>query len=149
MEQRRLGPKPEGRFVTPRLTSNRNALDTSVGIRKWFSPVVYSLERSLAPVLERYVGGALLDARCSAMPYRKIVGTAVTSYDGLDLAPRADDVRYVCSVTDMTPVQSASYDTVLCSEVLEHVAYPVAAVNECARVLRPGRTLIATVPFLG
>jgi len=131
------------------LTSNRNDLDTSIAVRKWFSPALYSLQRILLPILQRYARGAVLDAGCGAMPYRAEVGSAVTSYDGLDMSPRAEDVRFVCSVADMAPVPSASYDTVLCSEVLEHVSHPIAAVNEFVRVLRPGGTLIVTVPFLG
>jgi len=131
------------------MTTNRDALDTSGLTRKWFSPAVYSLLRTLLPVLRRYAKGDVLDAGCGAMPYRTALGSAVTSYDGLDLSPRAEDVRFVCSVTDMAPVPSGSYDTVLCSEVLEHVAHPIDAVREFARVLRPGGTVIVTVPFLG
>lgn len=42
----------------------------------------------------------------------------------------------------------ASFDAVLCIEVLEHVGDPVAAVREMRRVLRPGGRLFLTVPFL-
>lgn len=135
--------------MSQRMKSNRDDLDTSSAIRKWFSPAIYSMLRVLLPVLRDHAKGAVLDAGCGAMPYRSALGSSVTSYDGLDLAPRTEDVRFVCSVTDMDPVSSDSYDTVLCSEVLEHVSYPAAAVREFARVLRPGGTLIVTVPFLG
>ena len=57
--------------------------------------------------------------------------------------------KAVCSVTDMAPVPGGSYDTVLCSEVLEHVADPAAALAEIRRVLKPGGQLVLTVPFLG
>jgi SAM-dependent methyltransferase len=45
-------------------------------------------------------------------------------------------------------VPSAAYDTVLCSEVLEHVARPDRALREIYRVLRPNGCLILSVPFL-
>jgi SAM-dependent methyltransferase len=42
----------------------------------------------------------------------------------------------------------ASFDCVICLEVLEHVANPFAAANELLRILRPGGALFLTVPFL-
>jgi SAM-dependent methyltransferase len=44
------------------------------------------------------------------------------------------------------PFDKASFDGVVCGEVLEHVADDGAAVAELARVLRPGGVLVATVP---
>lgn len=46
------------------------------------------------------------------------------------------------------PLRCASVDTVICTETLEHVAHPQEMVRECARVLRPGGTLIISVPFM-
>src|SRR5262249_24612505 len=40
--------------------------------------------------------------------------------------------------------EDASYDIVLCSQVLEHVDDPVQAVRELARALRPGGRLLLT-----
>src|SRR5262249_10145044 len=41
----------------------------------------------------------------------------------------------------------ASFDAVLCTEVLEHLPDPVRALEEMARLLRPGGTFIITAPF--
>ena len=46
------------------------------------------------------------------------------------------------------PLADASADTVLLVEVLEHVAQPERALSEALRVLRPGGTLVVSVPFL-
>jgi 2-polyprenyl-3-methyl-5-hydroxy-6-metoxy-1,4-benzoquinol methylase len=83
------------------------------------------------------------------MPYRPTIEQYAKTYDGLDIEPRSSDVRYVCSATDISPVPDAAYDTVLCSEVLEHVADPGAALAEIGRVLKPGGRLVLTTPFLG
>lgn len=46
------------------------------------------------------------------------------------------------------PVPDASFDVVLCTEVLEHVPSPERALAEMARILRPGGELILTAPFV-
>ncbi len=54
--------------------------------------------------------------------------------------------KVVTSVTAMS-FDTASFDCVLCSEVLEHVSDDDRAISELRRVLRPGGVLIATVPY--
>ena len=55
-------------------------------------------------------------------------------------------IDLVCDITSI-PVPDSEYDAILCSEVLEHVPDPVAALNELTRVLKPGGALILTAPF--
>jgi SAM-dependent methyltransferase len=52
-------------------------------------------------------------------------------------------------VSDITsiPAPDASFDAILCSEVLEHVPEPTHALDEFARLLKPGGVLILTAPF--
>jgi SAM-dependent methyltransferase len=45
------------------------------------------------------------------------------------------------------PVPDASFDVVLCTEVLEHVPEPIQAVNEMGRILRPGGRLYVSAPL--
>lgn len=40
-----------------------------------------------------------------------------------------------------------SFDAILCSEVLEHVPEPTHALDEFARLLKPGGVVILTAPF--
>ena len=44
------------------------------------------------------------------------------------------------------PFADGTFATVLCTEVLEHVPDPAAAIREFRRVLRPGGVLIGSVP---
>lgn len=127
---------------------NRRSLDASPRWRRWSSPDLAGLDGTLIRKLRERARGDLLDVGCGSMPYRTLVAGQVGSYDGLDVEARSTDVRYVASATDMAPIAAESYDTVLCSEVLEHVDQPWLAVAEIARVLRPGGTLILSVPFL-
>lgn len=52
-------------------------------------------------------------------------------------------------VSDITkiPVDDASFDVILCTEVFEHIPDPLAAIAEFGRILKPGGTLIVTAPF--
>jgi len=92
------------------------------------------------------VSGVLLDLGAGNQPFKvwysglaeKCVAADVAPAPGLD----------VLSMAAPLPFASASFDTVLCTSVLEHVHDAEAVVSEIARVLRPGGRLIITVPFL-
>jgi ubiquinone/menaquinone biosynthesis C-methylase UbiE len=45
------------------------------------------------------------------------------------------------------PLPSESVDIILCTQVLEHLKYPVKALQEMHRLLKPGGRLCLTVPF--
>jgi len=46
------------------------------------------------------------------------------------------------------PLRADSVDCVKCTELLEHVEYPEKVIGEISRVLRPGGTLILSIPFI-
>ena len=54
--------------------------------------------------------------------------------------------RFVCEATDLSVVAGGSYDFVLASHVLEHIANPLKALREWSRVVRPGGIVLAIVP---
>jgi len=63
-------------------------------------------------------------------------------YVGVDVAesPSADVVGFVESL----PIDDDSFDIVLCTQVLEHVDDPAAAVREMHRVTKPGGRVLAS-----
>jgi SAM-dependent methyltransferase len=75
----------------------------------------------------------------------------VSEYVGLDIdspVARQRGVADVFYAGKVFPFESASFDAVLCNQVLEHVFNPDEFLSEIARVLRPGGTLLLTVPFV-
>jgi ubiquinone/menaquinone biosynthesis C-methylase UbiE len=69
--------------------------------------------------------------------------------DGQALQTGNWDTTRINVVSDITamPLGDAIFDVLLCSEVLEHVPAPLAAMREFARILKRGGTLLLTVPF--
>jgi SAM-dependent methyltransferase len=92
------------------------------------------------------IGARVIDVGAGDAPYRELF--AAQEYLTLDheATPHSGDVDVLGSA-DAMPVADGSFDAVVCTQVLEHVAEPLAALTEFHRVLRPGGRLIATVPF--
>jgi SAM-dependent methyltransferase len=105
---------------------------------------VRSFARGLPP------GSRVLDAGAGAAPYRPLF--AHCDYRTQDWpgsvhpGARAADVVGDLHALD---VPDASFDAILCTEVLEHVAQPERVVAELHRLLADGGALLVTVPFVG
>jgi ubiquinone/menaquinone biosynthesis C-methylase UbiE len=69
--------------------------------------------------------------------------------DGTALQTGNWDTTKIDIVSDITsiPLPDASFDVVLCTEVLEHVPDPVAALKEMCRLVKIDGQIIITVPF--
>ncbi|MHC5012469.1 MAG: class I SAM-dependent methyltransferase [Planctomycetota bacterium] len=114
------------------------------------------LERTLAAIPR---GARLLDAGAGEMQHRPLC--AHLDYVSQDLARyegegdgtgihtgtwEAKDVDIISDITSI-PEPDASFDAVLCTEVLEHLPHPIDALRELSRLLKPGGVLILTAPF--
>jgi SAM-dependent methyltransferase len=83
----------------------------------------------------------VLDVGCGVKPYYPFFADAA-EYVGVDVQenPHADLVGAV----EELPVPDGSYDIVLCTQVLEHVNDPAAAIRELHRVTVPGGRVLAS-----
>lgn len=55
-------------------------------------------------------------------------------------------IDYVCDILNI-PIQDKLVDVVLCTEVIEHVPYPIDVIKEVSRILKPGGKLLITAPL--
>lgn len=97
----------------------------------------------------KYASGILIDIGCGQKPYRPIFDQYVSQHIGVDLS----DCPHGTSKVDIignaydTNLEDEVCDTVLCTEVLEHLEEPQVAIMEMRRILKPGGFVILTVPF--
>jgi SAM-dependent methyltransferase len=109
-----------------------------------------TLTNALATAAPKYVCGRLLDVGCGLKPYAPLLASYVTEHIGVDHpdSPHAATSVDVVASAYSIPLDDASFDTVLLSEVLEHLERPADALSECFRLLRPGGRLLLSAPFV-
>jgi len=111
-----------------------------------------------AKLLELPHDARLLDAGAGEQPYKKYCGHLLYSsqdfgeYVGtgsVGLHMGSWDVSAVQIISDIVdiPAADASFEAILCTEVIEHVPDPQLALAEMHRLLMPGGKLILTAPF--
>ena len=93
-----------------------------------------------------YVKGRLLDVGCGRRPYEKTFFAGATEYIGVDYLSGRSRPDLVCSALGL-PFAAEVFDTVVSTEVLEHVPEPLLALREMRRVLKPAGRLVLSVPM--
>ncbi len=88
--------------------------------------------------------GRVLDLGCGGRPYEECAPAGVRWF-GAD-APGSTSHPDAWSLAHALPFAAGSFSTVLCTQVLEHLADPGAALCEVGRVLEPGGKLILSAP---
>jgi SAM-dependent methyltransferase len=112
----------------------------------------YINESSIRSHLEASVGyakGVFLDVGCGETQYKKLFLDRVDRYIGIDVPSSYYELSNVdvYATGEALPFRSESFDTVMCTQVLEHVKEPSAILGEINRVLKSGGHLILTAPF--
>ncbi len=105
-----------------------------------------ALARFLRGQAEELRGGPpvrVLDVGCGVKPYYPFFADVASEYVGVDVVE--NPMAELLGPVEALPVEDASFDVVLCTQVLEHCDDPGRAVSELRRVTRPdGRVLAST-----
>lgn len=100
--------------------------------------------------LPRFAGGRLGDLGCGHVPlypaYRDRVDT-ITCVDWANTGHRNVHLDLEADLSRPLPLPEASFDTIILSDVLEHIPEPAVLWSELARLLAPGGHLLLNVPF--
>ena len=93
---------------------------------------------------------SLLDLGAGAKPYAALYESRFARCVAVDVPHSPHDVSGVDAFAsaERLPFGDASFDCVLCTEVVEHCSEPEMVFKEINRVLRPGGKALITTPFL-
>jgi SAM-dependent methyltransferase len=100
--------------------------------------------------LRQHARGSLLDLGCGKVPlfatYEPYV-SAITCVDWSNTLHRNEHLDLEHDLNQPLPFEDGVFDTLLLSDVLEHIAEPDFLFREMARVLAPGGKILMNVPF--
>lgn len=112
--------------------------------------LIYSV---VNPIIKRklaeYARGRLVDIGCGEKPYEDLVKPYIDEHVGVDFELGIHDKKAVdlFGTAYSIPVPSESFDTAICTYVLEHLEEPRDALLEAYRVLKRGGYAVYTVPL--
>ena len=115
--------------------------------QQWLAQALTAIPSGLR-ILDAGAGELRNKPLCAHLAY---VSQDVCQYDGSGDAQglqtgtwNTSRIDLVCDIVNI-PEADASFDIVLCSEVFEHLPDALKALDEFARLIKPGGTLILTV----
>ncbi len=100
--------------------------------------------------LKKFSKGRLLDLGCGKAPLYlayKDHATSIICADWPDSPHQNLHLDLNCDLSRDLPFKSAEFDTIILSDVLEHIPTPDNLCNEVGRMLAPGGKLLLNVPF--
>lgn len=107
-------------------------------------PGIHLIERSVA-LLAPHLRGELLDVGCGRQPYLSYFVNA-SRRRACDFDAKRGNVDFACPAHDI-PLPNQELDSIVCTEVLEHVPNPQEVWREFARVLKPGGKVLLAAPM--
>jgi SAM-dependent methyltransferase len=107
-------------------------------------------QKNLLQMAEKYLKGRLIDIGCGSKPYKDLISPYVTEHIGVDQR----NTLHIQSNIDIfssayqIPIEENSFDSAICTAVLEHLEEPEQALRECYRVLKSEGIAIYSIPFI-
>jgi SAM-dependent methyltransferase len=133
-------------YQNGKLIGSRDPNEVAIGDRL-FADLVAGLYETH---LQRYARGRLIDLGCGSVPlyaaYSEYVTEAIC-VDWGNTSHESNHLDYECDLTQKLPFRDCEFDTILLSDVLEHIPEPEGLWQEMSRILSPGGTLLLNVPF--
>jgi SAM-dependent methyltransferase len=102
--------------------------------------------RDVILYLTKYISGNTLDFGAGTAKYRDLIKPLTGTYTTFDMMP-GEHIDVVGDALN-PPFKEAEFDTVISTQVLEHVEKPWIVVKQIGRLLRPEGLCIMTAPFL-
>ena len=104
-----------------------------------------------AEAIRSHARGLLLDVGCGSVPlyqfYRDYISDNIC-IDWVNSSHKTNYLDYEINLNNKIPLESNSFDTILATDVLEHLVNPECFWNEMARLLKEGGKIILAIPFM-
>jgi len=117
---------------------------------KWCWGMKISDQLILESIYEvrKNIRGILLDIGCGKKPYHPLLNHKTVKWVGIDRAVTHSGLSSADIFGDgkYLPFKSEAFDTVLCTQVIEHIDEPDILFKEISRVLKKSGMLIMTAP---
>jgi SAM-dependent methyltransferase len=100
--------------------------------------------------IKAHVTGRLLDMGCGNAPFYESYGPFTTDIQCIDWANSLHGAEYLdksCDLTGAIPYPDGSFETIILSDVLEHLPEPMNCWREMHRLLTSGGKVLLNVPF--
>lgn len=108
------------------------------------------LRKAISARSNQYLKGILIDIGCGTKQYKDIVAPFVEQHVGIDhvgTIHNKSNINIFATAYNI-PFIDNSFDSAICTEVLEHLENPLDAIKECWRILKPYSFAIYTCPFI-
>jgi SAM-dependent methyltransferase len=137
-----------GKFVyrNGRLRASRDSRELGIGSRL-VTDLVAKVYGENLPLFAR---GRLLDLGCGKVPLYLAYKDLVTECVCVDWENTLHKNEYLdshCDLTQALPFADGEFDTIILSDVLEHLPQPELLWREMTRILAPGGRILMNVPF--
>jgi len=100
--------------------------------------------------LKQHATGRLADLGCGKVPFYQVYRPLVTEVVCVDwdTVERTNPfLDFCCDLNEPLPFKNGEFDTIILSDVLEHLRQPEKIWKEMNRILAPGGKVILNVPF--
>jgi SAM-dependent methyltransferase len=101
-------------------------------------------------IIKQHARGLLLDLGCGNVPLYEVYKENVSDnicVDWENTLHKNPYLDYQIDLNDKLPLESEQFDTILATDLLEHIAKPDLLISEMTRLLKPSGKIILTVPF--
>jgi SAM-dependent methyltransferase len=133
-------------YKNGRLIASRNQMEVGIGSRLTADLIAELYDDNLS----QHAKGKLLDLGCGNVPLFIAYKDYVTDNICVDWASTLHKNEYLdfeCDLTQGLPFADGEFDTVILSDVLEHIPQPEHLWREMSRILSLNGKIIMNVPF--
>lgn len=137
-----------GKYVSRRgrLMASRDPHEVSLGSRL----ITDAVARHFQSSIERFCSGRLVDLGCGKVPLYETYAPHVDEVICVDWPASQHGNEFLDHELDLTrrlPFVEGEFETVILSDVLEHIPEPADLCSEISRILAKGGRLLLNVPF--